>query len=182
MRSTFDNTVILVDESDHSIGTMEKLKAHQDGLLHRAFSVFVFNDNNELLLQRRAIGKYHSEGLWTNTCCSHPFPGETVLSAAHRRLQEEMGFDCELKQAFHFIYRVDLDNDLTEHELDHVLVGYYSQNPHLNKNEVSEFKWMSLNQIRTDIKANPEKYTYWFKKIINQYSEQLTTPLTYESL
>src|SRR5574343_178726 len=136
--------VILVNEKDEILGTMEKLEAHEKGVLHRAFSIFVFNSNNELLIHQRAFGKYHSEGLWTNTCCSHPAPGETVLEAAHRRLQEEMGFDCEMYNAFHFLYHAKLDNDLIEHELDHVVIGYSNQNPTLNPEEARDFKWIEI--------------------------------------
>ncbi len=176
------NEVILVDQNDQEVGLMEKLEAHKKGLLHRAFSVLVFNDRNELLLQRRAFGKYHSEGLWTNTCCSHPAPGESVLEAAHRRLQEEMGFDCELCEGFSFIYRAELDNNLVEHELDHVVIGFSDETPHLNTNEAIAFRWMSLNQTREEIRKYPEHYTYWFKLIIEQYFDQLSSYLKHESL
>lgn len=174
--------VILVNEQDIAIGTMEKLEAHQKGLLHRAFSVFVFNDKNELLLQKRALGKYHSEGLWTNTCCSHPSPEESSLTAAHRRLQEEMGFDCELKETFNFIYKVELENQLIEHELDHVIIGYSNDMPILNELEASAYKWMSLENIQKDMQKQPECYTFWFKIIINEHLEQLQKKLNNESL
>lgn len=174
--------VILVDKHDSVIGSMEKLEAHQKGLLHRAFSVFVFNDNNELLLQRRAFGKYHSEGLWTNTCCSHPNPGETNLQAAHRRLEEEMGFDCELEEVFHFIYHSSLDNDLIEHEFDHVVIGFSHETPHLNTEEAIAFKWMDLDSIQMDMQQNPQQYTFWFKLIIQEHLDQLKNHLNHESL
>lgn len=182
MNSTTYNEVILVDTHDQPLGTMEKMEAHRKGLLHRAFSVLVFNEHHELLLQRRAFGKYHSEGLWTNTCCSHPMPGETNLEAAHRRLQEEMGFDCPLSETFHFIYRTELDNDLIEHELDHVIIGYSDETPHLNTDEAIAFKWMDLPSLKSDMKIHPDHYTSWFKIIIQQHFERLTLHLEYESL
>lgn len=174
--------VILVDNDDCEIGRMEKLEAHLKGLLHRAFSVLVFNDQHELLLQQRAFGKYHSEGLWTNTCCSHPVPGESIIDAAHRRMKEEMGFDCYLENAFHFIYRAELDNNLIENELDHVVIGFSNETPVINTDEVQSFKWMDLEAIRKDMDCNPDQYTHWFKLIISDQFEQLTTFLSYESL
>ena len=155
--------VILVDEQDNDIGIMEKLQAHQEGLLHRAFSVFIFNDKEELLLQQRAISKYHSGGLWTNTCCSHPRPNETIKDAANRRLFEEMGMSCDLKIKTNFIYKTAFDNGLTEHELDYVLVGNTNQNPIINKQEVESYKWISIQEIKKDIFTNPNHYTSWFK-------------------
>jgi len=174
--------VILVDEYDNELGIMEKLAAHQQGLLHRAFSVCIVTKNNELLLQQRAFGKYHSEGLWTNTCCSHPNPGEGILDAAHRRLREEMGIECELRESFHFIYHATLENGLIEHELDHVIIGFSDETPHLNTNEAIAFKWMDLKKIQQDVIENPTQYTFWFKQIITNHLEQLTSHLTYESL
>jgi len=161
--------VILVNERDEELGRMEKLEAHRQGKLHRAFSVLVFNSSKELLLQRRAMGKYHSEGLWTNTCCSHPQPGETLLDAAHRRLNEEMGMHTKLQAKFYFIYRAELDNNLIEHELDHVLIGFSHEEPNINEDEVLEYKWMALSEIEKDIKAHPSSYTAWFKTIINDH-------------
>lgn len=155
--------VILVDENDNEIGVMEKMKAHQEGVLHRAFSVFIFNDKEELLLQQRAITKYHSGGLWTNTCCSHPRPNETIKDAAHRRLFEEMGMSCELTIKTNFIYKSPFENGLTEHELDYVLVGHINQNPHINKEEVESYKWMTVSDIKRELKKNPSSYTTWFK-------------------
>ncbi|HRF99552.1 MAG TPA: isopentenyl-diphosphate Delta-isomerase [Bacteroidia bacterium] len=155
--------VILVDEQDNDIGVMEKMKAHQDGLLHRAFSVFIFNDQDELLLQQRAISKYHSGGLWTNTCCSHPRPNETIKDAANRRLFEEMGMSCDLKIKTSFIYKTPFDNGLTEHELDYVLIGTTNENPQINKEEVESYKWMLVKDIKKDISDNPDHYTSWFK-------------------
>ncbi|MES2513576.1 MAG: isopentenyl-diphosphate Delta-isomerase [Bacteroidota bacterium] len=155
--------VILVDELDNDIGVMEKLEAHQKGLLHRAFSIFIFNDKNELLLQQRALSKYHSAGLWTNTCCSHPRPHETVKDAAHRRLYEEMGLSCELQITTNFIYKTDFENGLTEHEFDYVLTGQTNQTPIINPDEVESYEWRSIDDIKKDMGLNPDKYTAWFK-------------------
>jgi isopentenyl-diphosphate delta-isomerase len=161
--------VILVDEHDNEIGLMEKQEAHIKGLLHRAFSVMVFNGKGEMLLQQRALSKYHSGGLWTNTCCSHPRQGETTEEAAHRRLQEEMGFDCELQLHQTFIYKAPFENGLTEHELDHVFVGIYNQNPHINLDEVNDFHWISLPDLDLQLRDEPEKFTVWFKMIMENY-------------
>ena len=139
------NQVVLVDSNDKAMGTMEKLEAHKKGLLHRAISVFIFNDKKELLLQRRAFDKYHSGGLWTNTCCSHPYPNEKIIDAANRRLEEEMGIITSLKKCFDFVYHAKLENDLIEHEYDHVFVGFSNQTPHLNLVEASSFKWLSMD-------------------------------------
>lgn len=174
--------VSLVDLQDNEIGQMEKLEAHQKGLLHRAFSVLIINEKHELLLQRRAFGKYHSEGLWTNTCCSHPMPGESNLTAAHRRLQEEMGFDCELKELFYFTYKADLDNNLIEHELDHVLIGFSNQNPVLNQEEAIDYKWLSMDQLKKDITEQTNDFTIWFKLIILEHFEKINLYLDNESL
>jgi isopentenyl-diphosphate delta-isomerase len=165
-------TVILVDSNDNQIGTEEKMKAHEDAKLHRAFSIFVFNDKNEMLLQRRALSKYHSGGLWTNTCCSHPRPGETIDQAAHRRLKEELGFDCEMKETASFIYEAKLDHGLTEHELDHVVIGRYEgQKIVPNKEEVEEVRWETTESVKDDIKANPSRYTEWFKIAFQKFSQ-----------
>jgi len=161
--------VILVDENDQEIGLMEKQEAHEKALLHRAFSVLVFNDKGEMLLQQRAFEKYHSGGLWTNTCCSHPRQGETTEEAAHRRLQEEMGFDCDLNLHQTFIYKAPFDNGLTEHELDHVYIGKYNNNPEFNILEVSSFQWISLEELKDQLKNRPEKFTVWFKMIMDNY-------------
>jgi len=174
--------VILVDEHNREVGLMEKMEAHHKGLLHRAFSVFVFNENGELLLQRRAFGKYHSEGLWTNTCCSHPYPGESILEAGKRRLFEEMGFTCELSEVFAFIYKAELENGLIEHELDHVLVGFSEETPHLNLEEVSAFKWMSVDEIKADMKENPLQYTAWFRILIEEHKSKIQNLVANESL
>ncbi len=163
--------VILVDENDHPIGREEKMRAHELGLLHRALSIFVFNSKNELLLQRRALSKYHSAGLWTNTCCSHPRPSESVQDAAHRKLMQEMGFDCDLTEQFHFTYRAALDAGLTEHEVDHVLFGTYDLDPVLNPEEADDFKWVTLEWLSTDITKNPHEYTEWFKICFDKVRE-----------
>ena len=155
--------VILVNEQDDAIGRAEKIEAHKNGLLHRAFSVFVFNDHGELLLQQRAQHKYHSPGLWTNTCCSHPRPNEITIEAARRRCLEEMGIVITLKEIFSFVYKADFENGLTEHEYDHVYVGTYNQDPYINKDEVNNFKWASTSNIKKDLLANPNHYTAWFK-------------------
>mgnify|MGYP003476749980 CR=1 FL=1 len=159
--------IILVDEFDNEIGTMEKMEAHRKGVLHRAFSVLLFNSQGELLLQKRAKNKYHSGGLWTNTCCSHPLPQESIEDAASRRLKQEMGIDLRPTFAFKFIYKTHLDQSLIEHEYDHVYTGVYDGIPVINMDEVEEWKFMDLNSLRKDIKQFPESYTSWFKIIIN---------------
>lgn len=161
--------VILVDREDNELGLMEKQQAHIAGLLHRAFSVFVFNTKGELMLQQRAASKYHSPTLWTNTCCSHPRENETYKQAAHRRLVEEMGFDCELNYKFDFIYKANLDNGLTEHELDHVFIGVYDGEPKLNPDEVMAYRWVEMDDLKKDMEKNPQNYTAWFKIIFDQY-------------
>lgn len=168
-----EEKVILVDENDQPIGLMEKMEAHEKALLHRAFSVFIINAKNELMLQRRALHKYHSPGLWTNTCCSHQRENESTLNAGTRRLQEEMGFVTPLEEKFSFIYKAAFDNGLTEHEFDHVLVGTYEKDPVINEDEVSEWKWMPLLDVKTDIENNPNEYTPWFKIIFEKFFEEL---------
>ncbi|CAL2104097.1 Isopentenyl-diphosphate Delta-isomerase 2 [Tenacibaculum sp. 190130A14a] len=160
--------VILVDEQDNPIGLMEKIEAHEKALLHRAFSVFVFNSRGELMLQQRAAHKYHSPLLWTNTCCSHQRDGETSLEAGVRRLEEEMGFTCDLEEVFWFIYKAPFDNGLTEHELDHVMVGKFEGVPKINPDEVEAYKWMPLEDVKKDIETKPEIYTEWFKIIFKE--------------
>ena len=155
--------VILVNEQDVQTGTIEKMEAHRKALLHRAFSIFIFNGNGEMLLQQRALGKYHSPGLWTNTCCSHPHPGEEVEEAAARRLREEMGFDTSLKKIFDFIYRTEFDNGLTEYEFDHVYTGIYSGELNPDKGEVNDYCFRSMEDIEQDLLQRPEKYSSWFK-------------------
>ncbi|MFA7688087.1 MAG: isopentenyl-diphosphate Delta-isomerase [Moheibacter sp.] len=165
--------VVLVNENDEVLGLMEKQQAHVAGLLHRAFSVFIFNSKGELLLQQRASDKYHSPALWTNTCCSHPRENETYLEAAHRRLQEEMGFDCELEPKFHFIYKAKLDENLFEHELDHVFTGQFDGEIQINPEEVSAYKWISMDELIADMDSNPGQYTVWFKIIFKEYLAKL---------
>ncbi len=165
--------VILVNESDEEIGLMEKIEAHQKALLHRAFSVFIFNEKKELMLQQRAVSKYHSPGLWTNTCCSHQRKGESNLEAGVRRLQEEMGFTTPLHEKTSFIYKAPFDNGLTEHELDHVLVGYYNESPKINKEEVESWKWMPLETVKEDLIKRPKQYTAWFKIIFDKFYDYI---------
>jgi isopentenyl-diphosphate delta-isomerase len=165
--------VVLVDEFDNELGLMEKMEAHEKGLLHRAFSVFIMNSKNELMLQQRAISKYHSGGLWTNTCCSHPRQGESVEAAAHRRLQEEMGFDCPVEKVLDFVYKAELDKGLTEHEFDHVFVGYSDETPIINPDEVESWKSMSLADVQRDMKSNPDLYTEWFKIIFDRFMREV---------
>ncbi len=156
-------SVILVDEKDNQVGLMPKLEAHQKGLLHRAFSVFIFNSDYKLLLQKRASSKYHSGGLWTNTCCSHPRDGEDVIDAANRRLNEEMGIKTSLRKVFDFIYTAELDNNLIENEFDHVFYGVYDIDPIINKEEAEDFKWVDMKTLKNDIENNKDQYTVWFK-------------------
>jgi isopentenyl-diphosphate delta-isomerase len=165
--------VILVDENNNELGLMDKQEAHEKAVLHRAFSVFIFNAKGELLLQQRALSKYHSGGLWTNTCCSHPRPGENTINAAHRRLQEEMGFDCELNEKFHFLYKAPFDNGLTEHELDFIYTGIYDGIPHINTEEVNACKWILMDDLVKEIKTSPDQYTAWFKIILEEYLQHL---------
>lgn len=156
--------VILVDRKDNKIGIEEKLKAHKEGKLHRSFSIFIFNKKGKLLIQRRAKTKYHSGGLWSNSCCSHPRPGKNLLKEAKKRLKEEMGFECKLKRAFSFYYKVKVGK-LIEHEFDHVFLGKFEGNPKPNPEEVEDFKWVKPEELKKDIKKNPKKYTSWFKII-----------------
>ena len=165
--------VQLVDDQDNPIGVMEKILAHQKGELHRALSVLILNSNNELLLQRRSLGKYHSPGLWTNTCCSHPYPGEDSFEAAKRRLQEEMGMSADLNFVFKFQYKCDFDNGLIEHELDHVFIGVTDDTPHINTDEAMAFSWVSIEDLEESMKKNPNDYTFWFKLIIQDYRNKL---------
>ena len=164
-----EEQVILVDPNDNPIGTMNKMEAHEKAVLHRAFSVFILNDKNEVMLQQRAAHKYHSPLLWTNTCCSHQRVGESNIEAGKRRLFEEMGFTAELKELFHFIYKAPFDNGLTEHELDHVMIGYSNENPVINPEEVESWKWMSIDAIKEDMIVNPNDYTVWFKIIFDEF-------------
>lgn len=154
--------VILVDEQDNPVGSCEKLAAHKNGLLHRAFSVFIFNSKGEMLLQQRAMEKYHSGGLWTNACCSHPAEGEDIESAAHRRLLEEMGFDTAVEKVFDFVYKASFENGLAEHEFDHVFTGYYEGDIHYNKEEVMDYCYKGLDEIKESLSNHPHQYTAWF--------------------
>ena len=165
--------VILVDTSDNPIGTMPKMEAHEKAALHRAFSVFIINKKGQLMLQQRAFHKYHSPGLWTNTCCSHQRLRETNLEAGARRLKEEMGFETPLEELFSFIYKAPFDNGLTEHELDHILLGYYDAVPEINEEEVASWKWMDLEQVAEEKKTKPENYTVWFKIIFDRFYKHI---------
>jgi isopentenyl-diphosphate delta-isomerase len=163
-----EELLILVDKNDNQIGAMPKMEAHEKGVLHRAFSVFIFNKKGELMLQQRAAHKYHSPLLWTNTCCSHQRDGENNIQAGERRLQEEMGFTTNLNEVFSFIYKAPFDNGLTEHEFDHVLIGYFDEEPNINKEEVEDYKWMLLEDVKSDIENNSSEYTAWFKIIFKE--------------
>lgn len=164
-----EEKVILVNENDEPVGLMPKLEAHEKALLHRAFSVFILNEQNEIMLQQRAQHKYHSPLLWTNTCCSHQREGESNVEAGTRRLQEEMGFSVPLKELFHFIYKAPFDNGLTEHELDHVMIGYYNDEPVINPDEVEAWKWMKIEEVKEDMIRHSEKYTVWFRIIFDKF-------------
>ena len=166
-------TVVLVDRNDNPIGTMPKLEAHEKGVLHRAFSVFILNQKGQLMLQRRALDKYHSPGLWANTCCSHPRESEDNIEAGIRRLKEEMGFKTSLNHMFSFIYKTKFDNGLTEYEYDHVLLGYYNKTPFINTSEVAEWKWMPLDKIIAEMKNKPEDFTVWFKIIFERFYKHI---------
>ncbi len=167
--------VILVDQEDNAIGTMEKLEAHQKGALHRAFSILLFNSRGEILLQKRSRLKYHSSSLWTNTCCSHPLPYETMEEATRRKLKQEMGIDLRLEFAYKFTYKANLDKGLVEHECDHVFIGTFDGTPEINPEEVEDWKFSEINSLRDDIRKNPGSYTFWFKLIVNH--PQLTSVL-----
>ncbi len=169
-----EEQVILVNENDDQIGLMPKQEAHEKGVLHRAFSVFVFNDANELMLQQRAFDKYHSPRLWTNTCCSHQRDGESNIEAGKRRLKEEMGFVTELSETTSFIYKAPFDNGLTEYEYDHILLGKYNETPNINIEEVASWKWMPLEEVKIDIKSNPQNYTAWFKIIFDKFHKHIS--------
>ena len=170
--------MVLVDEHDRVIGKAEKLRAHSDGgKLHRAVSVFIFNAKGETLLQRRADGKYHSAGLWSNTCCTHPAPDEEPEVAARRRLKEEMGFDTPLREGFEFIYKTDVGNGLTEWEYDHVFFGAYNGAVKPNPAEVSDYKWVSLDELLADVKHNPQNYTRWLIILLEDYFEEIKNAL-----
>jgi len=164
-----EQLVILVDKNDKEIGTEEKMRAHSNGgKLHRALSIFVFNRKGETLLQRRAMTKYHTQGKWTNTCCSHQMPGEPTLDAAHRRLKEEMGFDCEMSEVFNFPYEAEVGNGLKEREYDHILFGKYDKSPKPNPEEVMDWKWVGLEELKRQIASDPESFTPWLRLMINE--------------
>ncbi len=167
-----EEQITLVDKDDMRIGAMGKMETHEKGLLHRAFSIFVKNDKGEIMLQKRATGKYHSGGLWTNTCCGHPRDGENLISAAHRRLGEEMGFDCPLKELLSFTYGADLDRGLKENEFLHVFLGEHSNAPVLNPEEADDWKWITIGELRQDIDKNPDTYTYWFKIALEEIEKK----------
>jgi len=161
--------VMLVDENDNQIGTEDKLRAHQNGAkLHRAISLFVFNKKGETMLQQRAMTKYHTPGKWSNTCCSHPMPGESVADAAHRRVKEEMGFDCEMHEAFSFIYKAEVGNGLTENEYDHVFFGDYEGKPKINKDEAMSYRWILLGKLKEESQRNPDNFTPWLRIILDR--------------
>ena len=168
-----EENVVLVSENDEVLGLMEKMQAHQNGILHRAFSVFLFNTNGEMLLQKRAAGKYHSPNQWTNACCSHPKSGETYLDGATRRVFEELGIETNLEEKFHFIYKADVGQNLWEHELDHVFTGNFEGEFHLNPDEVSEVRYISMDNLEKEMKNNPENFTEWFKIILEEYKHHL---------
>ncbi|MFZ8961108.1 MAG: isopentenyl-diphosphate Delta-isomerase [Flavobacteriaceae bacterium] len=170
-----EENVILVDTNDTPLGTMPKMEAHEKAVLHRAFSVFILNSKNQLMLQQRALHKYHSPGLWTNTCCSHQRLGETNIEAGKRRLFEEMGITSELTELFSFIYKAPFDNGLTEHELDHVLVGYSNEDPTINLEEVSNWKWMDIDAVHVDCEQQPHNYTVWFRIIFDRFYTHIKT-------
>jgi len=167
--------VILVDEQDNALGSMEKMEAHRTACLHRAFSVFLFDKQERMLLQKRAEGKYHSPNLWTNTCCSHPKPGETVVAAAKRRLQEEIGISTTVNKAFDFIYKASLDQGMTEYEFDHVMVGLFEGPVFPNQLEVADYLYVSLDEIANDLKVKPDEYTVWFQIAFPKLKEWLQT-------
>ena len=164
-----DEQLIYVDEQDRELGSGGKMLAHQEGLLHRAFSVFVFDAAGRLLLQKRAASKYHSGGLWSNTACGHPRPGEETGAAARRRLREEMGLDCELSEAFAFRYRAEFDNGLVEHEYDHVFFGRHEGDPAPDPSEVEDWRWASPDELSRDLQANPQHYTYWLRLALDLF-------------
>lgn len=166
--------VVLVDEHDRAIGSAEKMAAHEEGLLHRAFSAFVINDRDELLLQKRASTKYHSPGLWTNTCCSHPAPGEELQPAAEKRLLEEMGFTCPLTWLFKFKYKASFENKLTEHEIDHVFLGSATANPNPDPEEVEDWRWENIHSLKDELKKNPHGYSFWLCYVFDRFYEHYT--------
>ncbi len=172
MRSESGDMLVAVDAEDRPVGVVEKMAAHREGILHRAFSIFVFDASGRTLLQRRALGKYHSGGLWTNACCSHPLAGEALLDAAHRRLRHEMGFDCPLEPAFAFRYRAELDHGMIEHEYDHVLLGRFDGSASPNPAEAMDWKWEGLAAVRARMAEAPESFTAWFGLALDGLAER----------
>ncbi len=173
MTNMAEELIAVVDTNDNVTEYKDKLEVHEQGLLHRAFSVFVFNSDGEMLLQKRAATKYHSPGLWTNACCSHLLPGKSMEQCAHERLSYEMGFDCELTELFTFHYKATFSNGLTENEIDHVYIGKYSGVVDHNSAEVDDYNWIKLHDILENMDDHPEKYTYWFRYILENYSGKL---------
>ena len=171
--TAMEEQVLLVNERDEAVGTMGKLEAHQVGALHRAFSVFLFDERGRLLVQKRAAGKYHSAGLWTNTCCSHPRPHETLVDAARRRLKEEMGIDAPVEHRFSFLYKASFENGLHEHELDHVLFGSWSGPAEPHPDEAEDWKYMRLEELDADLRDHPERYTVWLRTCWDQVREHV---------
>jgi len=169
-----EEQVVLVSEKDEILGVMDKMQAHENGILHRAFSVFLFNDKGEMLLQKRAAGKYHSPNQWTNAVCSHPRLEETYLEAAERRLKEELGIETPLSYRFNFLYKADVGQNLWEHELDHVFTGNYEGEFKLNEEEVSEVRYISIDELDREMSVNPENFTEWFKIILKEYKQHLS--------
>lgn len=171
--------IILVDEYDREMGCAEKLQAHVEGRLHRAFSIFIFDSRQRLLLQKRAQTKYHSANLWSNTCCGHPRPGESTQAAAHRRLREEMNFDCELREVFEFLYKAEFENKLIEHEYDHVFVGEFNGVPAVNVSEVQAWRWTGFEELTSNAQRFPQDYTYWLKVLIGENAGKASTIRTF---
>ncbi len=165
--------VILVNNNDQPLGAMEKMEAHEKGVMHRAFSVFVYNSEGKMLLQKRADSKYHSPGLWSNTACSHPRTGEKTDDAAHRRMMEEMGFDCDLEKAFTFIYKAEVGDGLIEHEFDHVFIGNSNQTPKPDPEEVGDWKYVDFDWLVGDVNHNPDEYTVWFRIALEQVKNHM---------
>ena len=168
-----EEQVVLVSEKDEVLGVMDKMQAHENGILHRAFSVFLFNDKGEMLLQKRAADKYHSPNQWTNAVCSHPRMGETYMEAAQRRLKEELGIETPITYRFNFLYKADVGQNLWEHELDHVFTGNFEGEFKLNEEEVSEVRYISIDELDKEMSANPENFTEWFKIILKEYKQHL---------
>lgn len=167
--------VVIVDENDCALGQMEKMEAHEKAVLHRAFSIFLFDESGRMLIQQRAWDKYHSAGLWTNACCSHPRPGEATLQAAERRLREELGIQTELEAVFTYLYKASMENGLTEHEYDHIFVGQYAGDFALNAEEVAQVTYVDMNTLAQEIASKPDTFTVWFKALFPQIENYLKT-------